>query len=51
MLIMTENDVNPHIDNDPMEKRNEFIDHPSYVVCESMFYRDVIFSYVAIIIK
>ena len=31
MLIMTENDVNPHIDNDPMEKRNEFIDHPSYI--------------------
>ena len=28
---MTENDVNPHINNDPMEKRNEFIDHPSYV--------------------
>ena len=27
---MTENDVNPPINNDPMEKRNEFIDHPSY---------------------
>ena len=25
---MTENDVNPPINNDPMEKRNEFIDHP-----------------------
>ena len=28
---MIENDVNPPINNDPMEKRNEFIDHPSYV--------------------
>ena len=28
---MTENDVNPPINNDPMEKRNEFIDHPSYL--------------------
>ena len=28
---MTENDVNPPITNDPMEKRNEFIDHPSYL--------------------
>ena len=28
---MTENNVNPPINNDPMEKRNEFIDHPSYV--------------------
>ena len=28
---MTENDVNPPIHNDPMEKRNEFIDHPSYL--------------------
>ena len=28
---MTENDVNPPINNDPMEKRNEFIDHPSYI--------------------
>ena len=27
---MTENDVNPYIDNGSMEKRNEFIDHPSY---------------------
>ena len=27
---MTENGVNPSINNDPMEKRNEFIDHPSY---------------------
>ena len=25
---MTENDVNPPINNDAMEKRNEFIDHP-----------------------
>ena len=25
---MTENDVNPPINNDPVEKRNEFIDHP-----------------------
>ena len=31
LLIMTENDVNPLINNDPMEKRNEFIDHPSYM--------------------
>ena len=31
LLIMTENDVNPPINNDPMEKRNEFIDHPSYI--------------------
>ena len=31
MLIMTENDVNPLINNDPMDKRNEFIDHPSYL--------------------
>ena len=29
---MTEKDVNPPINNDPMEKRNEFIDHPSYVL-------------------
>ena len=28
---MTENDVNPPINYDPMEKRNKFIDHPSYV--------------------
>ena len=28
---MTENDVNPPINNDPMEKRNEFIDPPSYM--------------------
>ena len=28
---MTENDVNPPINSDPMEKRNEFIDHPSYI--------------------
>ena len=27
---MTENDVNPPINIDPMGKRNEFIDHPSY---------------------
>ena len=27
---MTGNDVNPPINNDSMEKRNEFIDHPSY---------------------
>ena len=30
LLILTENDVNPPINNDPMEKRNEFIDHPAY---------------------
>ena len=29
---MTENDVNPYINNDPMEKRNKFIDHPSYMI-------------------
>ena len=28
---MRENDVNPPINNDPMEKRKEFIDHPSYL--------------------
>ena len=28
---MTENDVNPPINSDPMEKINEFIDHPSYI--------------------
>ena len=28
---MTENEVNPPINNDPMEKRNEFIDHPLYL--------------------
>ena len=28
---MTENDVNPPIYNDPMEKRNKFIDHPLYI--------------------
>ena len=29
---MAENDVNPPIDNDRVEKkRNEFIDHPSYI--------------------
>ena len=28
---MTENDVNPPINDDPMEKRNEFIDHPLYI--------------------
>ena len=28
---MTEDDVNPPINNDAMEKRNEFIDHPSYM--------------------
>ena len=27
---MTENDLTPPIDNAPMEKRNKFIDHPSY---------------------
>ena len=27
---MAENDVNPPLNNDPVEKRNEFIDHPSY---------------------
>ena len=31
LLIMTENDVNPPINNDPMEKRNKFINHPSYM--------------------
>ena len=29
---MTENDANPPINYGPMEKRNEFIDHPSYIV-------------------
>ena len=29
---MTENDVIPTINNDPMEKRNEFIDQPSYII-------------------
>ena len=28
---MIEDDVTPPINNDPMEKRNEFIDHPSYL--------------------
>ena len=28
---MTENVVNPPINNDPMEKRNELFDHPSYM--------------------
>ena len=28
---MTENDVNPPINNGPMEKRNKFVDHPSYI--------------------
>ena len=28
---MIENDVNQPIKYDPMEKRNEFIDHPSYI--------------------
>ena len=28
---MIENEVNQPIKYDPMEKRNEFIDHPSYV--------------------
>ena len=27
---MTKNDVNPSINNHPMEKRNKFIDHPLY---------------------
>ena len=27
---MTENDVNLPINNDPMENRNKFIDHPLY---------------------
>ena len=31
LLIMTENDANLPINNDPIEKRNEFIDHPSYL--------------------
>ena len=30
LLIMTENDVNSPINNDPMEKRNKFINHLSY---------------------
>ena len=34
---MTENDVNPPINNDPMEKINEFIDHPSYVLALHIF--------------
>ena len=32
LLIMTENDVNPPINNDPMEKRNKFIELPSYIL-------------------
>ena len=28
---MIENDVNQPINNDPTEKRNEFIDHPLYM--------------------
>ena len=35
---MTENGVTPSINNDPMEKRNEFIDHPSYIHIVSKFY-------------
>ena len=27
---MTKNDVSPPINNDHMEKKNKFIDHPSY---------------------
>ena len=39
---MTENDVNPLINDDPIEKRNEFIDHPSYVdQSRRLFIRDV----------
>ena len=34
---MTENDVNLLINNDDMENRNEFIDHPSYVMWWSEF--------------
>ena len=34
-----ENDVNPPINNDPMEKRNEFIDHPSYLVISPLVFR------------
>ena len=36
---MTENDVNPPINNDPMEKRNEFIGHPSDMCFQLMFWR------------
>ena len=40
---MTENDVNPPINNDPMEKkkRNEFIDHPSYIVSMFVYILDI----------
>ena len=42
---MTENDINPPINNDPMEKRNGFIDHPSYKldqqVEEALIYTNV----------
>ena len=31
LLIMAKNDVNPPIHNDPMEKRNKFIHHTSYL--------------------
>ena len=31
---MTENDVITPINNDPMEKRNEFIDHSSYLFAD-----------------
>ena len=42
---MTENDVNPPINNDPMEKRNELFDHPSYVCIENPSQVAGFFSY------
>ena len=52
---MTENYVNPPINNDPMEKRNEFIDHPSYYtpqlqgVQRILFLRSIVFMTVSLI--
>ena len=34
---MTENVVNPPINNDPKEKRNELFDHPSYIKEKHIF--------------
>ena len=50
---MTENDVYSLINNDPIEKRNEFIDHPSYIKIkknETIFFtRNEITSILALI--
>ena len=51
---MTENDVNPHINNDPMEKkRNEFIDQPSYMLglCDHIQFKIVTIMHVCIRVK